>query len=607
MADEWNTPNPDAFETSAMVEAVDEITNEVAEGSQASEVVPYEPHPNTLLTKEELAAKARDSGWVVPQPYNYDVYTSDNKDDGEWGASSAKYEWNDDYGEVGPKIPELEAQLFKGEYTMRIGEHLENIKKFKVFVEGPVNLVPIASFEDAGLHPAMLENVNLCQYEFPTPIQAYIIPTLLLGFDVVACAQTGSGKTAAYLIPILSKLMGKAKKLAARRAPRGLGEPVRGEPLVLVVVPTRELAVQIFDEARRLCYRTMLRPCVAYGGAPVGIQADEIKKGCDILIATPGRLIDFMNRPTLLSMNRVKFTVIDEADELLTPDWETELHQIMMGGDSNEDADHIYMLFSATFPKEARKIAKKYLAEDHVRIRVGRAGSTHENIKQELVFVTQSQKNEALYDLLFAVPPARTLIFVNSKKQADLLDDFLYNRDLPSTSIHSDRTQREREDALRAFRHGDCPIMVATGVSARGMDIKNVKHVINYDLPDSDHGGIDEYIHRIGRTARIGNDGLSTSFFNERNEDIAEKLVKVLIESKMEVPDFLQQYMPENPDDINWDDNSQDDPSDDEAKDEWGAGDGEGAADANGVDDSWGAPAQTDATVGADEAWNPDI
>ena len=156
------------------------------------------------------------------------------------------------------------------------------------------------------------------------------------------------------------------------------------------------------------------------------------------------------------------------------------------------------MMFSATFPKNARDLAKEHLAHNHVRIRVGRAGSSHRNIKQDVVYVESHQKRTALYDLLMTTPPARTIIFVNSKRTADEVDDHLFNLDLPCTSIHSDRTQREREDSIRAFRTGKAPILIATGVSARGLDIHNVMHVINYDLPSPQYGGIEEYTHRIG-------------------------------------------------------------------------------------------------------------
>lgn len=220
-------------------------------------------------------------------------------------------------------------------------------------------------------------------------------------------------------------------------------------------------------------------------------------------------------------------------------------------------------MFSATFNKNARKLARDYMAEDHMRLRVGRAGSTHSNIKQSIVYVDETLKKQALYDLLFSMPPSRTLIFVNTKRQADLLDDYLFNLDLPSTSIHADRTQREREDSLRAFRIGTAPILVTTGVTARGLDIKNVMHVVNYDLPKAIHGGIEEYVHRIGRTARIGNEGLATSFYNNGNEDIAEDLVKILLEAKQAVPDFLQSYAPSDGN-LKWNDDTDDEKADDD-------------------------------------------
>jgi ATP-dependent RNA helicase DDX3X len=157
------------------------------------------------------------------------------------------------------------------------------------------------------------------------------------------------------------------------------------------------------------------------------------------------------------------------------------------------------MLFSATFPKQARELAKTHLAETHVRLRVGRAGSSHENIKQTVIYVDPSLKKQALIDLIQSLPPTRTIIFVNSKRAAEEVDDFLYNLGMPCTSIHSDRNQLEREASMRGFRSGQWPILIATGVSARGIDVRNVMHVINYDLPSMDHGGIEEYTHRIGK------------------------------------------------------------------------------------------------------------
>lgn len=290
--------------------------------------------------------------------------------------------------------------------------------------------------------------------------------------------------------------MGKAKKLAAPRPVPGAD--YRGyvaEPLVLVVAPTRELATQIFDECRRFCYRSMLRPCVVYGGADSMAQRIELGKGCDILVGTPGRILDFLSRGRILSFRRVRYTVIDEADEMLDMGFEPQLRSLLETSDVNQDDNRHCYMFSATFRKPVRKLASEFLADNFIRITVGRSGSTSKNITQNVVWVENFRKKEAVYDLLCTAPAARTMIFVNYKRTADALDDYLYNLKLPTTSIHADRTQREREDALIAFRSGKCPILITTSIAARGIDVRDVMHVINYDPPTN----IEEYIHRIGK------------------------------------------------------------------------------------------------------------
>lgn len=405
------------------------------------------------------------------------------------------------------------------------------------------------------------------------------------------------------MIPIISRLCGKAKQLQAPRPDQTAADyksrtqKVKAEPLVVVVVPTHELAVQVFDECRRLCYRTMLRPFATYGGQPYGITYDQLSKGCDILVATPGRLCDLMRKPDVLSMSRVLYTVIDEADEMLTADWESELGQIMAGGDTNDDGDHVYLMFSATFPKELRTLARKYMASDHYRITVGRRGSTHKNIHQDVILVDGNMKLQACFDLLYVSDPVRTLIFCNSKRTVDELDAYLYQRHLPSTSIHSDRGQREREDSMRAFRSGRAPILIATGVSARGLDVAGVEHVINYDLPSMAFGGIQEYVHRIGRTARMGHVGKATSFYNERrDEDIAQALVNHIVEMEQEVPEFLAHLKPEDGV-VNFEDDESDD-EDGEGADDCGVGFGDtDAATSTGgfaAASAWGAAAPTE-------------
>ncbi|KAI7567401.1 DEAD/DEAH box RNA helicase [Hortaea werneckii] len=649
MSDDWGTTAPteggQQSATSQPSGMTDQSTNGndwgTASGNEAVETQADEAQADAdttanpsvkfealTLDKDEFVERARAAGWTETTAYDYVGFQRTGASNTDWHGAARVYEWKDEYGDVAPPIPELEVMLFGGEFQMRRGEHMESFATSTLTIQGngsgtlnridsvslPLRLLKVGTgtflqFEDAGLHPVVFENIKLARYVEPTPIQSYCIPAILEGKDVVAVAQTGSGKTSAYMIPVLSRLMGKAKKLAAPKPnttdanynPRF--HKVRAEPLVVIVVPTRELAVQIFDEARRMCYRSMLRPCVTYGGLPKGISLEELGKGCDIFIATPGRLCDLMDQPDVLTMSRVKYTIIDEADEMLHSDWEAELNKIMAGGDTNEDADHVYLMFSATFPKQAREMARRYMAEDYTRIRLGRSGAAHKNIRQHILYVDQDQKKECLYDLLVNMEPGRTMVFCNSKSQVDLIDDFLYNRGLPSTSIHSDRNQLEREDAIRNFRTGKAPILVATGVSARGWDVAGVKCVINFDLPSTMYGGIDEYIHRIGRTARIGHQGLATSFYNDRNEELAQDLVKVLIECECEVPDFLAHLIPEDGK-IEFDDDTDEDE---------GNGDGfdqqPGGADASGVavEGAWGPASQSGghSGVAGASAWGP--
>ncbi|PNY26698.1 ATP-dependent RNA helicase ded1 [Tolypocladium capitatum] len=546
-------------------------------------------------------------GWVEQQALDYTAATGG---DGAqtWDGNAPIYEWNDDYGDIGPKFPQVEMDLFGDPDTRndRTGLDFSKIDQIDVQQEGPVKINPIWSFKDAGLHPVLLENVQLSGYDNPTPIQKYTIPSMLQGYDVIGIAQTGSGKTAAYLIPILSHLMGKAKKLAAPRPNPATfvqnRDEVVAEPLVLIIVPTRELAVQIFNEARRFCYRSMLRPGVAYGGAPVMDQIRLLGRGCDILVGTPGRLVDFISRPNVLTLRRLRYMIVDEADEMLESDWDEEIRQIITGGEQDE-GNIKYGLFSATFPKVARDLAKDHLSASHVRFRVGRAGSTTENIRQIIIQAERDEKRQVLVRLLEDMHGVRTIIFANSRQAVDDLDDFLYNLKLPVTSMHSDRTQQEREAALRSFRSGKAPVLIATGVMARGIDVRNVMHVINYDLPSMDHGGIEEYTHRIGRTGRIGHRGVATSLYSDRDEPIASVLTRTLLETKQDVPDFLQMYVPEGTaaDKPKFETESDFDPNDLGTAAELGGFGGDSPGEGTGGGDAWGGGGG-DAT-GGDDGW----
>ncbi|CAG8834150.1 37996_t:CDS:2, partial [Gigaspora margarita] len=238
------------------------------------------------------------------------------------------------------------------------------------------------------------------------------------------------------------------------------------------------------------------------------------------------------------------YLVLDEADRMLDMGFESKIREIVQKSDILDDGTRQTLMFSATFPKSIRNLARDFLANNYIFLTVGRVGGTTSDITQKqiskkIMYVEDHKKRDQLVALLLKQPPSRTLVFVETKRGADSLDDFLYSQNFPTTSIHGDRTQQEREDALLSFKNGRCPILIATAVAARGLDIKNVMHVINYDLCED----IDEYVHRIGRTARVGNQGLATTFYNDYNSGIARDLVKILIECKQEVPDFLQEFV----------------------------------------------------------------
>ena len=292
--------------------------------------------------------------------------------------------------------------------------------------------------------------------------------------------------------------------------------------------------MQIHEEARKFAYLSWVRPAVVYGGADITQQLRQLERGADILSATPGRLVDLIERGRI-SLKNIRYLVLDEADRMLDMGFEPQIRRIVQGEDMPDVHDRQTLMFSATFPREIQILARDFL-KDYIFLSVGRVGSTSENITQKIEFVEDNDKRSVLLDILASeANTGLTLIFVETKRMADMLSEFLMVNNFPATSIHGDRTQRERETALATFRTGRSPIMVATAVAARGLDIPNVKHVINYDLPSD----IDDYVHRIGRTGRAGNTGLATAFLNRGNKNIIRELVELLQEANQEVPPFL--------------------------------------------------------------------
>ena len=412
-----------------------------------------------------------------------------------------------------------------------------NFEKYDdIPVEASGQNVPdfITKFTNPPLDDHLLSNIELAGYAVPTPVQKYSIPIVMGGRDLMACAQTGSGKTGGFLFPILSQAYKSGPSTASGGGGPGGFRQRKANPTTLILAPTRELVSQIYDESRKFSYRSWVRPCVVYGGADIGSQLRSIERGCDLLVATPGRLVDLIERGRI-SLSAIKYLVLDEADRMLDMGFEPQIRRIVEGEDMPATSARQTLMFSATFPRDIQMLARDFL-RDYIFLSVGRVGSTSENITQKVEFVEDVDKRSVLLDILHTHGMGLTLVFVETKRMADTLSDFLMAQQFPATSIHGDRTQRERERALEAFRHGRCPVLVATAVAARGLDIPNVTHVINYDLPTD----IDDYVHRIGRTGRAGNTGLSTAFFNRGNRGVCRDMIDLLKEANQDVPQFLE-------------------------------------------------------------------
>jgi len=463
-----------------------------------------------------------------------------DRDGGRGGGGGGRGGHVEDWTKPTARNERVEMELFG---TGEGGSGGINFDRYEdIPVEATGNNVPagIESFAEVELTPIIESNIALARYTTPTPVQKNSIPVILAKRDLMSCAQTGSGKTAAFLVPILNLIYKDGPAPGASGGGYGRRKQF---PLALVLAPTRELATQIYDEARKFSYRSKVRPAVVYGGANVGDQMRELERGCHLLVATPGRLVDFLERGKI-SLEFCKYLCLDEADRMLDMGFEPQIRRIVEQDNMPGPDVRQTMMFSATFPKEIQMLARDFL-KDYVFLAVGRVGSTSENITQKVVWVEEHDKRSFLLDLMDAAglgakdldgEASRTLVFVETKRGADSLDEFLHREGFPVTSIHGDRTQREREEALRRFKSGQTPIIVATAVAARGLDIPNVKHVINFDMPSD----VEEYVHRIGRTGRMGNLGLATSFFNEKNRNLVKDLVELIVEANQDLPSWLE-------------------------------------------------------------------
>ncbi|XP_036947133.1 probable ATP-dependent RNA helicase DDX4 isoform X1 [Acanthopagrus latus] len=427
---------------------------------------------------------------------------------------------------VPPTLPEDEDTIFAHYET---GINFDKYDDIMVDVSGTNPPQAIMTFDEAGLCESLRRTVSKSGYVKPTPVQKHGIPIISAGRDLMACAQTGSGKTAAFLLPILQQLM--ADGVAASSFSE------LQEPEAIIVAPTRELINQIYLEARKFAYGTCVRPVVVYGGVSTGYQIREICRGCNVLCGTPGRLLDMIGRGKI-GLTKLRYFVLDEADRMLDMGFEPDMRRLVGSPGMPSKENRQTLMFSATYPDDIQRMAADFLKTDYLFLAVGVVGAACSDVEQTFVQVTKFSKREQLLDLLKTTGTERTMVFVETKRQADFIATYLCQEKVPTTSIHGDREQREREQALADFRSGKCPVMVATSVAARGLDIPDVQHVVNFDLPKE----IDEYVHRIGRTGRCGNTGRAVSFYDPDNDvQLARSLVTILSKAQQEVPSWLEE------------------------------------------------------------------
>jgi len=366
-------------------------------------------------------------------------------------------------------------------------------------------------------------------YESPTPIQQQAIPVILEGTDLVGCAQTGTGKTAAFAIPIINMLHRLVGSSAKKKLIR-----------TLVVTPTRELAIQIDESFNTYGKYTNIRSMVIFGGVSQVPQVDQLKKGIDILIATPGRLLD-LHKQGYIDLDHLHFLVLDEADQMLDMGFINDVKKIVKLTPDNRQT----LLFSATMPMAIRELADTFLTKPKY-VSVDPVSSTAEKVNQKVYFVGKEDKRKLLYHIIRNDKIENVLVFTRTKHGADNVVKALKKNNVTAEAIHGDKSQNARQRVLDAFKNKEISVLVATDIAARGIDIESLPYVINFDIPNIS----ETYVHRIGRTGRAGNSGLAISFCAKDEQpywkDI-EKLIKINVKVEKEHPYPYTDEVP-NPD-----------------------------------------------------------
>lgn len=373
------------------------------------------------------------------------------------------------------------------------------------------------TFASLGLAPEILKALSEFGYTEPTPIQAQAIPVALTGLDLMAGAQTGTGKTAAFALPLLQKLLPFASTSAS---------PARHPTRALILAPTRELAIQVEESIRGYARYTGLRSLVVYGGVDIKTQTPELRRGVEVLVATPGRLLDHAEQRTL-HLEHVQMLVLDEADRMLDMGFMPDLKRIL----ALLPKQRQNLMFSATFSNEIKKLSEEFLTHPTL-IEVARSNATAENVMQKVYMVTQENKHAQLTAILQSDKATQAIVFTKTRLTANRLTRQLQREGLKADAIHGDKSQRERLESLEAFKQGETVVLIATDVAARGLDIDHLPMVINYEIPSAP----EDYVHRIGRTGRAGASGTAISLVAPEEEKYLleiEKLIKRKLEREV--------------------------------------------------------------------------
>lgn len=408
----------------------------------------------------------------------------------------------------------------------RSESHVKSYREGKEIIVRGANIPhPNENFEDGNFPDYVMDIIMKQGFSEPTAIQAQGWPIALSGRDLVGIAQTGSGKTLAYMVPATVHINNQQR-------------PQRGEgPIALVLAPTRELAQQIQKVARELGQTTMIRNTCIFGGSPKGPQARDLERGVEIVIATPGRLIDFLEKGTT-NLKRCTYLVLDEADRMLDMGFEPQIRKII----EQIRPDRQVLMWSATWPKQVQALAEEFL-DNYIQINIGGlALQANHNIRQIVDVCEEHEKEAKICQLLKEICSDRNnkiIIFVETKKKVDDITKVIRRDGYSAISIHGDKSQQERDYVLSEFRNGKSSILVATDVAARGLDVEDVKYVINYDYPNSS----EDYVHRIGRTGRCQQIGTAYAFFTSANQRQAKDLIGVLEEAAQVINPALHEMV----------------------------------------------------------------